>query len=327
MGAQRARALRLNGDTSWLITLPFRAEDGQERTFNLVLDPWLDESNQIDMTFAFSVQTRVIKAVAGSLSEVDALIANSRDDKDDASGSNSGRVDALVLSHPFTDHAHPQTLTDRSNRTDLRLSGTPDALRSIRGLPGLPFKDVNTIPLASWDTSPLNEPSSSPLAPGIRIVRLAAVERFAALRYGPAWSTLHGGLAIVWQTEAGSSSSPRFGAIVYSPHGIMPASVPPWLNKAEPRILIHSLHRQTLPVWLAGPVSLGFSNALDLCRPGSFQPHLLLGTHDEHKVAGGIVSRLLRRQEWATQEMERLLKDVSPVKLRVLAAGEETDIQ
>ncbi|KAE8249296.1 hypothetical protein A4X06_0g3299 [Tilletia controversa] len=154
------------------MTLPFRAEDGQERTFNLVLDPWLDESNQIDMNFAFSVQTRVIKAVAGSLSEVDALIANSRDDKDDASGSNSGRVDALVLSHPFTDHAHPQTLTDRSNRTDLRLSGTPDALRSIRGLPGLPFKDVNTIPLASWDTSPLNEPSSSPLAPGIRIVQV-----------------------------------------------------------------------------------------------------------------------------------------------------------
>ncbi|KAE8216588.1 hypothetical protein CF327_g297 [Tilletia walkeri] len=325
MGGHSSRALRLNGDTSWLLNIPV-FKDGHEQSFSLVLDPWLDDSCQIDMTFAFSVQSRVIKAVASSLSEVDVLIANSRDDKGkDKEGSQ--RIDALVLSHPFTDHAHPQTLTNPSNRADLPLLGTPDALGPVRKLPGLPFKDVHTIPLADWETSPLSKPSDLPLPPGIRIVRLQAAEKLAAIRYGPAWSKLHGALAIVWQTEASfSASSPRSGVLLYSPHGIMPASIPPWLLRAESRILIHSLHRQTLPAWLAGPVSLGFSNALELCRPGSFDPALLLGTHDEHKTAGGVVARLLKRKEWGLEEMEQLLKDRSSAKLRVLAVGEEVKL-
>ncbi|KAL9933300.1 hypothetical protein V8E36_008018 [Tilletia maclaganii] len=275
-----AKARRLNGDTSWLFTLPFE-QDGQERGLNVVLDPWLDESQQVDMTFAFSVQSRVVKAAAASLGEVDDLLGK------EGEGS-SGKVDILVLSHHFTDHAHPQTLVDPSNRPEIPLLGTPDALGPVRKLPGLPFRDVHAIPLATWDHVPsFAQDPVLPLPPGIRILRLAAKECFAFIRYGPAWPKLHGALTFIWRTTAeDTSAAPRFGALIYSPHGI--TDLPPWLFKAEPRILLHSLHRQTLPAWLAGPVALGYANALDHVNPARFIP----------TSCSARTTRTRRRAEW-----------------------------
>ncbi|KAK0540071.1 hypothetical protein OC842_000645 [Tilletia horrida] len=323
-----ARAQRLNGDTSWLFSLPYFEQNGDVKHFNLVVDPWLDEATQVDFTFAFSVQKRVVPAAASSLQEVDRLIA----ERDAAGSRTSGQIDALVISHPFTDHAHPQTLLDGSSRSDIPLLCTPDALGSIQKLPGLPFQQRHTIPpSSSFDSGTV---TSLPLPAGIRIVRLEAKERLAAVRYGPAWSRLHGGLAFIWNTQplsesgAAETSARKIGAIVYSPHGITRLSLPPWLLKAEPRILFHSLHRQTLPTILAGPVALGFPNALELCQPASLHPTLLLGTHDEHKTAGGVVARLLRRQEWTVEEMEGQLSAAgSKTRLRVLEAGDELDLE
>ncbi|KAK0557919.1 hypothetical protein OC846_000214 [Tilletia horrida] len=319
---QQAYAQRLNGDTAWLFSLPYE-KHGAPTHFNLVVDPWLNEAPQVDMSFAFSIQKRVCKAAASSLKEVDDLLANRESESQEKQ-----QVDAVLLSHPFTDHAHPESLTDPGTRKDIPLLGTTDALSSVRKLPGLPFKDIYSIPVASEKTPPWDDASFhlAPIPASIRIVRLLAKEKFAAIRHGPAWMQLHGAVAIMWLRQGTSwDEHSDYGAILYSPHGITPLSVPSWLLRAEPRVLLHSLDRQVLPSWLAGPVALGFKNAVLMCQPGSFRPNLLLGTHDERKTAGGIVARLIRREPF-DDSMQAQLSGTSS-SLRVLEVGETIELK
>ncbi len=166
----------------------------------------------------------------------------------------------------------------------------------------------------SFDHLPASTASLPGLPEDIKIYHLPARE--SALWNGPAWPELHGGIAIVWRTCLPSPSPKRtaeeadYDAILYTPHGTAPSSLPHWLLQARRRVLVHCLDRQVMPYLLGGPVALGMEpNGLALCARDSFAPHYYCATHDEHKQAFGLVARVLRRYECAEERARILLSE------------------
>lgn len=304
---------KLNGDTSWLFRLP-KKQNERERSsfFNLVLDPWLDATPQIDGSPIFSRQTRVEPAAFSSLAELDQWLRS----KDGA-----GQVDAVLLSHPFTDHLHPETIADNDSLAVLQratiftTSNSLSALRSLK-LSLDPFRVINLeSPAVRQDVE-----QAGYLPSGISIQHLPAKD----WSFSPAWKKLHAGILI------SCSNSTKMTQILYSPHGVTPVSLPAQLISPQTRddgvrVLVHSFDKQTLP--MIGTVACGFPNVLDLIP--TFQPDLVLATHDEHKRGEGIVGRLLRRQSFLLEEAEELVKRLHPqsrCQLKQLAPGEHIGI-
>ncbi|CDS00295.1 hypothetical protein [Sporisorium scitamineum] len=121
---------KLNGDTSWLLRLPTWSPGKDARYYNLVLDPWLDATPQLDGSPLFSRQTRKEPAAFASVAQLDRWL------NDQSQG--SGQLDAILFSHPFTDHLHPETIADDDSLAVLQratIFTTADLLSALRSLP------------------------------------------------------------------------------------------------------------------------------------------------------------------------------------------------
>lgn len=120
---------RLNADSSWLLQLPRPAAAARRshRTFYTILvDPWLS-GGQSDVAKWFSQQWHAIEPALGSIAEVEELARESEvfaaaqrpkkgkkakgqaEEWDDDRGDESF-IDAVAVSHEFTDHCHKETL-------------------------------------------------------------------------------------------------------------------------------------------------------------------------------------------------------------------------
>jgi len=119
----------LNADTSWLLSIP-RPEVATRRGgriyYNILIDPWL-AGGQSDVARWFSQQWHATESKVGSIAEVEELI---REIESLAGGLRErvgkGRkkswietdaepttfIDAVAISHEFTDHCHKETLLD-----------------------------------------------------------------------------------------------------------------------------------------------------------------------------------------------------------------------
>lgn len=153
--------------------------------------------------------------------------------------------------------------------------------------------------------------AQSGLPSGLRILRLPAQEPWS---HGPAWADLHSAVAILWRDP---SSQGSFRCIIYSPHGTLQSSIPKMFSEASVRILMQSFDRQSIPFisYLTGPVALGFDSALTCFKDQSgggtsFQPHLILSTHDEDKEARGLVAKLIKRSPIKLEDAQKRLDDV-----------------
>lgn len=282
----RVELHKLNGDTSWLIRLPLPASS--TGYYNLLIDPWLDPTPQIDGSVYFSKQTRVEQASFGSIAEVDNWLRLQ---------SGNG-IDAILLSHPFTDHLHPETIRDVASRVVLQrvlVLTTADSL-SVLKLLDLHLEPAKVVNLSSIACQ---QDGCTALPAGIRIAHLLAKD----WSLSPAWSALHSAIMIDLDSTH----------IVYSPHGITPTSLTPHLTShtlstAVQRVLIHSFDRQTLP--LIGTVACGFPNIRELAPV--YKPHLILATHDEAKKGEGIVGRLLSRTLFPPDQVREQLRRLYP---------------
>lgn len=303
---------KLSGDTSWLVRLPrasLRDKDAISY-YNLVLDPWLHPTPQVDGLPIFSRQTRIEPASFKSLSELDHWLS---------SQSKGERIDAVLFSHPFSDHLHPDTISDDHSLAVLQTATmftAADSLSAFRSLKIAKMLDSsNIVDLSSaLVKQDADQHSYTPI--GISIDHLSARDWAVS----PAWSKLHGGILI------SCTNSARPTQILYSPHGMTPKSLPSSLlppqtdrkedrrKKEEVRILIHSFDRQTLPA--IGIVACGFPNVLQLIP--TFKPDIVLATHDEHKRGEGIVGRLLSRQAFTLEEAQKLVKEQHPTSTTVL---------
>lgn len=320
-----------------------------------LIDPWLSDSEQIDYHASFSSQSRTISSSYSTLSDLSQALAHEALEKagqervDDATeeerqkahdGDYSGKIDGIIISHPFTDHAHPQSLLEMPERSvgddPLHLFCTQQSRKAVLSL----FRKAGVeegryriflLPVAD-EREDLFASAQTALPAGIRIVHLHAKEGLL-----PAWGDLHSGLAILWRSEESNSD---FSSIVYSPHGTLQTSLPPWLNKAQHRVLVTSFDEQTLPLlrYVTGPVALGFETAVLCCYPteesskteaNHYSPTVVVRTHDERKTARGLVSRVIRRKEMQAEEAQEMLRRQSGElagKVEDLKVGETLEV-
>ncbi len=300
---------KLNGDTSWLIRLPLKQQLESRTFYNIVLDPWLHPTPQVDGSPLFSRQTRIEPAAFGSLAQLDCWLR---------SLSSNEALDAVLFSHPFTDHLHPETVCDKDSLAVLRavkaIFTTNDSLSALRalGVKGIPAASIVDITSTAYRQ---DGGDTDVLPTGIEIEHLPARDWAAS----PAWHKLHSGILI----SCANAATPT--QILYSPHGVTPRSIQARMQSPSQgkmaRILIHSFDRQTLP--LIGTVACGFPNVLDLIP--TFRPDAVLATHDEHKRAEGIVGHLIKRTTVSLDQAASRLRQQHPhipCVLKQLAPGE-----
>ena len=238
--------------------------------YRLVVDPWLHDSAQVDGHALFSAQRRVEGASVGRLADVG--------------------WDGVVFSHPFSDHMHPRTIADALPLEGAVYAATAACRRALERI------GVCTAITTLEGKGEGEGAGAVQIAPGVSARFLPARER----RLSPAWTPLHAALLL----EAPDA------AILYSPHGIGPDSLPPpppafgfGSEPPKPLILLSALDAQSLP--LLGPVALGFSNTRALLPAWPFTH--ILPTHDEHKSASGLVALLIRRVPTSPQDAQRII--------------------
>ncbi|PWN34175.1 uncharacterized protein FA14DRAFT_69974 [Meira miltonrushii] len=313
-----AQLRRINFDSTWLLTLPNPA-DHPTSTCNLLIDPWLSDAEQIDLVVSFSGQKRQTAALASSIGELESVleqenVANSA--SDDRPPSN--KIDAIVISHPFSDHLHPETLTDERVAERIPIFVTQDAEGALRKVLGSKGKSnsITVIKAASMDTPPgwISEKSenknSTPLPNNMEILQALPQEKFLYFQgpAGMAWKKLHGGLIFLWR----STNAESLNSIVYSPHGLTPKSIPTWLTNKELSIqhwaILTMFDKLELPHWLSGTVNLGLAAVLEMIQGDSntkpiYPARYIIDTHGEFKDMRGLIARLLRRYWLNTDQL------------------------
>jgi len=225
----------LNGDSSWLIEL-----DGTR----LLLDPWLlGDAILLHPTF------HVAHGSADAVRMEDL-----------------GRVDALIISHPFADHLSRATL--RKLPSDLPAFAPAVVKPFLKWIGGM--RNVTTIPNATRGGEPV----------AFRSVRLSWCRAAAPL------DTTHNAL-ILRGAESGAT-------IMYCPHGLLLKG--PTLAAVERVLagrldaLLCSFTLLDLPGYLGGVANLGAEAGAALTARVS--PRFLLATHDGEKPDSGFVARV-----------------------------------
>ena len=137
---------RLNADTSWLLQLPYPPDvqrpPGRSR-WNIVFDPWLT-GGQSDVAYWFSQQWHTIKSSVQTMAELNDLLGEieklaqlrisklgERNHDHYDQDSKLSYIDAVVISHEFTDHCNKHTLLELDPDTPIfATKSAADLIRS-----------------------------------------------------------------------------------------------------------------------------------------------------------------------------------------------------
>lgn len=312
----------LNADTTWVVSFPYPEHatppPGRVR-FNLLIDPWLQGTQQ-DVAGWFSKQWHSVESSVQTMAELEDVLREAehleRDGNEEYHDSNQstpavrGRshVDAVAVSHEFTDHCHRDTLLELD--AAVPIFATKRAARLIQSW-GY-FENVvevgNFSKSTDWRTT-----SVSPLPAWIGISRLVAT--FDILSF-------HSALVICIQS---SNSSTKGEAIVYTPHGVGVSTVSV-LTEVTPSLeilaLLHGL--QDVSIGWASQLNLGVVNGVKAQR--ILDAKYWVGTHDEDKPRSGFVAPLLKRKlvsiSDASAQLSKRVKDGSPCEPRQLLCCE-----
>lgn len=345
LSARRPLLHHLNADTSWLLQLPrplHSVRHSGRYWFNILIDPWLSGS-QSDVASWFSQQWHEAPPAVGSIHDLEALardieILSARSAWTDtifngrAKGAKGARVggvnihlgetliDAIAISHEFTDHCHKETLLQCNS--DIPVLATTSAAQTIKSWSH--FRSVLEVPVFGGSGSDLDWRSISiaPLPEWVGIGRLmskkdalyyhsAIVVAFAAPEARPPTkpSSLH------YRDSVDSLLDAPAEAVIYTPHGIQASDLRSILQASPPiktLALLHGLHDIAVPM---AQLNLGAHNGLRAHR--LLHPRYWIGTHDAQKVGGGLVAWFLKRK---TIPLEEALKSE---RLRKLADDDD----
>ncbi|KAL8303356.1 hypothetical protein RB600_007001 [Gaeumannomyces tritici] len=316
LATPRPVLVHLNADTTWLIQLPYprRAERpppaGRSR-FNLLLDPWL-QGPQSDVASWFSTQWHVTEPSVATIAELnDAFRELEGEDaaavedegQGDAEGAPPCFIDAVVVSHEFTDHCHRATLEELPRATPV--FATDEAARLI-GSWGH-FDTVITTPPFS-NTSPTWKEAllacHPVLPPWLGVGRVVTPGN--SLYY-------HSAIMIVFDAfDPETPSNKEAEAILYSPHGIEAGDLG-FLPSVglKTLALLHGMH--DVRIWMTKQLNLGAHNGLRAVRASGAR--YWVATHDEVKVGAGLINWLLRRTAYilkdAVETEEARLRDTN----------------
>ncbi|CAF1166902.1 unnamed protein product [Adineta steineri] len=249
----------LNDDTSWLIIFD---------NFKILLDPWLCGS-QIDYFHYFSRQEHAIQPSIQNITR-DLNI----------------EIDAIIISHEFTDHCHEETL--RSLSSTIPIYATTNAAKRIRRWNY--FQYVYNIPI-------LNNQSQLNISDRIRVGYIEE-KGFLSL------PSLHGATCISFLID-----NQQWHSLLYIPHGCEQTSICEWFNKQSNVsicILLQGFDRVFNPIWLGGLLNYGCNQAAKLAI--ALKVKHWIGTHDENKIASGLVSLFLKRHNYTIDDAKLELK-------------------
>jgi hypothetical protein len=328
LSTQRPLLTHLNADTTWLLSIPYPASSPSPRNriyYHILIDPWL-QGPQSDVAAFFSRQWHAVPSAVQTIAELEEVIAaiesaaqgrgagrrtkvKSGDtivvDPDIEQGAveacikgdgkeldeqNTSHIDAVVISHEFTDHMHQDTLLEIS--ATVPVFATTKAASIIKSWKH--FDSVAEVPRFQGDW---RKSSSEKLPKWIGVSRVAYAGK-DLLYY-------HSAIMVCF---AGEGRSPA-EAVIYTPHGISPSNLAP-VATASPEIqtlaLLHGLQDISLT---RAQLNLGAHNGLKVQR--LLGAKYWIGTHDEVKKGGGIVSWFLNRKIITLQEaIEREKKEV-----------------
>jgi hypothetical protein len=194
----------------------------------------------------------------------------------------SSQLDAVVVSHEFTDHMHQETLLEIPSSVPVFAS--TKAASIIKSWNH--FQSVFEVPRfqGDWRSS-----SVKPLPEWIGISRVAYAGK-DLLYY-------HAAIMICFREPEGRGQTE---ALIYTPHGISPRDLSP-ISTASPAIqtlaLLHGLQDISLTT---AQLNMGAHNGLKLQR--LLGAKYWIGTHDEVKKGGGFVSWFLHRKMVTLQD-------------------------
>ena len=330
----------LNADTSWLLQLPYPPDavrPPERSRFNIILDPWF-RGPQSDVARFFSTQWHVIESSVQTMAELEERLAEieqivqrcniqprNRKHARSRQSLKKSYIDAVVISHEFTDHCNKQTLLELDPNTPI--FATRLAVNLI--ISWKYFNLVQEIPPFSTEYSDWRDASLHPLPSWIGISRM--VTESDALYY-------HSAILIAFDiypkdVNRGSEKALPAEAIIYSPHGIYAHNLR-HLTRALPPVrtlaLLHGLHDIRISV---KQLNLGAHNGLQAQR--MCQAKYWVSTHDEIKKESGFITAFLNRKVLTLQEAlseersskgrisdESELADMKGVTFTELASGE-----
>ena len=201
-------------------------------------------------------------------------------------------VDAVVISHEFTDHCNKHTLLELD--PEVPIFATKRAVDLVKSWKH--FKIVRQLPAFSGRDTDWRNTSLQPLPHWLGIFHV--MSESDALFYHSA-VVLTFDLHFERINESSDRSMPA-EAIIYSPHGIhadelshLSCAVPPIKTLA----LLHGLHDIRISI---KQLNLGAHNGLkarEIC-----QAKYWVSTHDEVKKEAGLISPFLRRKVLTLQE-------------------------
>ncbi|KAL0264271.1 hypothetical protein SLS55_000218 [Diplodia seriata] len=344
----------INADSSWLLQIPrpvvAATRKGGRAYYNVLIDPWLS-GGQSDVARWFSQQWHRYESACRSVAEVEELAreveimaaGGLRLGKDRpataADNTQTTFIDAVAISHEFTDHCHKGTLLDIDRFVPV--FATESAANVIRSWNH--FHHVATVPVFSRRHPDWRDASIPPLPEWLSISRLVEDGGADFLQYHSALV-----FSFVITSSPTPSSSTRTtttrsartlpngwippadpdsdGAecILYTPHGIRPEALRPVVGASPPLTvlaLVHGLHDVAINAgfwwerWWpkAGPpqplqqLNLGGFNGLRAQR--LVRAKYWIGTHDEEKWGSGLVNWFLRRRIVSVEEALRAERD------------------
>lgn len=312
----------LNGDTTWLLQLPYPPEleyiPNQPPTtrrgwYNIIIDPWLQGASS-EIAPWFYRQWHGIESSVQTAQELnerfkgyDVVDAQPQLDtaKDKIFTEKEKRgeqfIDSIVISHEFADHCHKDTLLEFSAETPV--FATEKAAKLITSWNH--FTAVQTIPLFTARDVDWRKTSIDPLPPWIGISRIRS-------KSDPI--NLHAALLIAFnlgvspRSEYAKCDMDEGEAILYSPHGT-PAEGFGLLQSAMPPVralaLLHGLDEVSIGPFQA--VNLGGHNGLKAQRISQSKYWVL--THDEVRIEKGLIASFIKRKAINLEEAMRKEKE------------------
>ena len=326
LSTRRPLLHHLNADTSWLLQIP-RPESalrkGGRFYYNILIDPWLS-GGQSDVASWFSQQFHATESAVKNIAELEELAREIEilasgirlgvgrvSNGEDAEGLGETFIDAVTVSHEFTDHCHRETLIEL--HPNVPIFAIKEAADLVRGWKH--FRTVVTVePFGVGGNNDWRVASVPPLPDWICISRL--LQKDDVLAYHSALMiAFDNGLASNPPTKNSTTTNKSrkatkkahpppeddtAEALIYTPHGIhsgdlhlIPTANPPIRTLA----FLHGLHNiriGTASGRTAQQLNSGAHNGLKAQRVLSAK--YWIGTHDEVKKGGGLVSWFLQRE-------------------------------
>jgi hypothetical protein len=317
LGCWRPLLTHLNADTSWLLSVPvpdngsyeqnnrdkLKREpqvdgghkiDSGKKYVHILIDPWF-RGSQSDVAKFFSQQWHSSESAVQTIADVEERIATIEEIPPDPSHSGSS-IDVVVVSHEFTDHMHKETLLEISAAVPVFAPlKAASIIRSWRH-----FDVVVSMPTDFAKKKDWRSISVPPLPPWLGVTRLGQ-DRIDLLYY-------HSAVMITFPTIGSGNwvEGTEGEAVIYTPHGITTVDLKP-VEAADPPIrtlaLLHGLH----DISIGGQLNLGAHNGLKVQR--LTKAKYWVGTHDEVKPGGGLVSWFLKRKVLSVKEaMEKEIR-------------------